>query len=115
MSLVPALDLSGPAAVYRIHAVRDLLYIGVTRNVEKRLAWHERFSPWWPPPLEVRHAADWFACRSDADLAEAIAIVREDPRHNARRDKCRFVGGRWVDLATFPSPVPLVPAHLLAG
>jgi hypothetical protein len=110
VSCVPALDLSGPAAVYRVYAARDLLYIGLTRNVEKRLAWHAQFSPWWPSPLEVRHTAEWFACRSDAALAEAIAIVRENPRHNARRDRCRCVGGRWVDLATFPTPVPMVSA-----
>jgi hypothetical protein len=110
MSLILPPDLSGPSAVYWVRAAGDLLYIGVTKNVEKRLAQHAKLSPWWPAPWEVGYTAEWFANRSDAELAERIAIFWEHPRHNRRRDRFRTVGDRLVDLATCPRPSPLVPA-----
>ena len=106
-SLVPA-DLSGPSAVYRIFFGRELLYIGYARDVYKRMAEHARLSPWWPPlGRGITHTAEWFASRDEAALAEAIAIVRENPRHNKRRDRYRWVGGEVIDLATCPLPTPI--------
>lgn len=57
-----------------------LLYVGITANLDERLAHHERFKPWWPQVAEKR--VEWFDTRPPALVAELTAIKTEHPLHN---------------------------------
>lgn len=58
----------------------ELLYIGVTSNLFRRTAEHERSSPWFRDiaRIDLRH----FDSREDAIEAEDRAISNEKPKHN---------------------------------
>lgn len=73
-------------AVYRIYdgPGGNLLYVGLTLNVDTRLASHRR-RDWWPETPDV--AVQWFDGRVDAKAAEWAAIRDESPRHNIVRPK----------------------------
>lgn len=57
-----------------------LLYVGITANLEDRLAHHERNKPWWPEVFS-KHI-EWFDTRPPARAAELKAILEERPIHN---------------------------------
>jgi hypothetical protein len=68
-------------SLYRVFDVDgDLLYVGISRSVLRRIAGHSEGSPWWREvaSIQVRHLAD----RSTAAAAEKDAIVNERPRYN---------------------------------
>ena len=69
-----------------VYTARDVagnvLYVGVTRNVERRMKAHRRSSRWWRlhSTLEVEE----FATLEEAADAEDRAICRHDPPFNVR-------------------------------
>lgn len=68
-------------AVYRCYnAAGVLLYVGLTSDLTQRLADHARLKPWWHEVNEVTQTL--YLTRSDAEVAEAIAIRDESPQHN---------------------------------
>lgn len=70
-----------PTALYRhFNAADELLYIGISLSVAARLSGHRNASPWYTQVTRI--TVDWYACRSDAILAEELAIKRERPKHN---------------------------------
>lgn len=70
-----------PTAVYRLHnASRELLYVGITANLDQRFADHRSDKPWWP---EVKWASvEWFEDRPTAAQAEAEQLAAENPPYN---------------------------------
>ena len=70
-----------PHAVYRLYdAEWTLLYVGVTVNLPKRMAWHACQQSWWP---QVAHRTSvWYGNEWDGRKAEAEAIDAENPVHN---------------------------------
>lgn len=69
--------------VYRFYdAEGRLLYVGISLNLEGRLAKHRR-REWWPEV--VRCDVEWFEDRRGAKAAERAAIAEEDPIHNVTR------------------------------
>lgn len=53
-------DKYGPHTVY-VHLTADgrVLYVGCTKDMEKRQATHLREAPWWPEVAEVREIGTW--------------------------------------------------------
>jgi predicted GIY-YIG superfamily endonuclease len=71
--------------VYRFYDIDDaLLYVGLSMNLEGRLAKHRRRA-WWPQV--VRQEVEWFAGREAAKAAERAAIRAENPIHNIVRPR----------------------------
>lgn len=58
----------------------DLLYIGITRRLDKRIDAHQSTSAWGRSA--ARWSAESFPTRAAAEEAEALAIAAEVPRHN---------------------------------
>ena len=70
-----------PHYVYRIfNRAGDLLYIGCTVNVEKRLKQHRR-KEWWPRPFASVMVDGPYPDRNAGRAAEDVAIETEHPRH----------------------------------
>lgn len=67
--------------VYRLYGQHDqLLYIGVSGNLKKRMQQHRRDKKWWSEV--TRTVSQCFDSREEAELAEAEAIASERPLHN---------------------------------
>lgn len=81
-------------AVYRFFdADGQLLYLGITHDLEERWKAHERNQPWW---LDVsRREFTWCESRADAELIEVTATAAERPRYD--RSGRRATGGEWDD------------------
>jgi hypothetical protein len=77
-------------AVYRFFDSNgDLLYLGITHDLEERWATHERIQPWW---LDVaRRECTWYDTRTEAERIEATATAVEKPRYD--RSGQRTAGG----------------------
>jgi hypothetical protein len=58
----------------------DLVYVGVTNHLPKRLTQHRNDKPWWSVVTDVR--IQHFDSRDEASAAEAVAIKDEDPLYN---------------------------------
>lgn len=73
-----------PTCVYRIYdgPEGDLLYVGLSMNIDGRIAKH-RSSGWWPEHADI--AVQWFDGREAAKSAERRAIVEEGPIYNIAR------------------------------
>lgn len=72
-----------PTCVYRFYDSSDvLLYVGLTMNLEGRLAKHRR-RKWWKDVEWID--VSWYDNRSLAKDAEADAIWNEFPLHNIVR------------------------------
>ena len=70
-----------PTALYRFFdADGDLLYVGITRNLNLRLTQHAADKPWWASV--ARKTLVWYPSRSDAAHAEGKAIREERPQFN---------------------------------
>lgn len=70
-----------PTAVYRLYdAAGQLLYVGVSCELEKRWATHRRGKSWWPAVAEKQIV--WHPNRVSALLEESAAIEDEGPAHN---------------------------------
>lgn len=60
----------------------DLLYVGITMDVESRFRDHRREKQWWP---EVRTITlEHFSDRATLKSAEQAAILREQPMFNVQ-------------------------------
>lgn len=69
--------------VYRIYnSSNELIYIGCTHHVPKRLNVHRQLM-WWAPQIETVKA-DTYADRVSAHAAEKAAIYAENPKWNIR-------------------------------
>lgn len=89
---------------HHVYRVRDkvgrLLYVGVTRDVRKRLAEHRRDSwPWWD--AYASHDSESFPDRGSAEKAEQAAIATERPALNVfhAADRASWKARGWL-LAT---------------
>ena len=80
VELVPA-GASDRTALYRLYdAEGELLYVGITRNPERRFAEHAADKPWWP--LVTRRNVEWYEKRKHALAAKEAAIKKHEPYHN---------------------------------
>lgn len=69
--------------LYRMYDAKDgLLYIGITTNLEDRMADHRGFKGWWREVSTIK--LEHFPTRSSAEDAERLAIETEVPRWNVR-------------------------------
>lgn len=72
--------------VYRIFDVRgNLLYVGLTHDVSKRLRDHAGTKSWWAEVDPARTLVAPYPSHADAARAELAAIEAEGPRCNRRR------------------------------
>ena len=79
------------ACVYRAYDESGaILYVGSSKDLEKRLGQHRRSSQWWP--LAARIERDEFATIAEARAAEDEAIAVLDPPHN---DRGGHAHGSW--------------------
>lgn len=73
------------AIVYRLYDEHHaLLYVGVTNNVDRRMAEHSVDKVWWMEVADIEF--DCYGDREEAELEERIVIWQERPRYNIRRD-----------------------------
>lgn len=70
-----------PTAVYRFYdSENNLLYVGMTHDLDERWATHERIQPWW---LDVvRREFTWYDTRAAAEEVETTAAAVEKPRYH---------------------------------
>lgn len=67
--------------VYRCYCEhRSLLYVGVARDIDRRLAQHAATKPWWTDVDEV--LGDLYQTRRAALRVEAHCIKYDRPQHN---------------------------------
>lgn len=70
--------------LYRVYDVRDeLLYVGVTLDVEQRFAAHRQGKTWWADVATIR--LEHFGTRPELEAAEEAAIAAGRPVHNVQR------------------------------
>lgn len=73
--------LGGGWAVYELLSDSgELLYVGMSKCVGRRLASHESTKPWWPDVAEIRVRR--FAFKKDAQSKEKMRILCGEPLHN---------------------------------
>jgi hypothetical protein len=73
--------MNRPHVVYRLfNADGELLYVGMTCDVEQRFTYHRAVKPWWPDV--ANQTFEQFPDRESAEQAEVAAIRSEVPRHN---------------------------------
>ncbi|WP_205327017.1 GIY-YIG nuclease family protein [Glycomyces sp. YM15] len=84
--------------VYRcFDAAGDLLYVGMTKDLQQRMKAHQARSRWWD---EFDHCAEaQFIGRRAAAIAEALAIRDEAPKFNRRG-----VITEWATVRVEPAP-----------
>lgn len=77
-----------PTAVYRFSdAQGQLLYVGITHDLDERWRTHERSQPWW---LDVaQREFVWYATRAEAERIEATAAATEKPRYDRSGKRTR--------------------------
>ena len=66
--------------VYQLHSDTELLYVGYTRWLKRRLRDHRREKPWWPEVIEVR--SEEFATEDEARQREKELWVDGRPKYN---------------------------------
>lgn len=77
-----------PTAVYRFYSADgELLYVGVSMNLEGRLNSHKNWRERWQQ--FVRIELTWYPNRAEALAAETLAIETESPRWNATGSKVK--------------------------
>lgn len=70
-----------PTSLYRFYDADDqLLYVGISLNVFRRMAQHSERKTWWT--AVARSTVEWHPTREAALEAERIAIRDEKPLHN---------------------------------
>lgn len=95
--------MTATTALYRFYGAGDeLLYIGITNSIPRRLDQHSDSKPWYVEAtrIDVRH----FPTRSAALAAEMAAIKAEHPKYNivhnrdraARAARHKGPRGPWV-------------------
>lgn len=67
--------------LYRLfNSAGELLYIGITQDLNARFSWHAGHSPWWPEVADCR--TEFLPSRAELQAAELKAIDVERPRYN---------------------------------
>jgi predicted GIY-YIG superfamily endonuclease len=80
----------GPHILYRMFdADGDLLYIGMTNDIEFRLYMHANTKYWWRDVASISLNQD-SASRRELEDAERAAIKAECPRYNVMHNDERF-------------------------
>lgn len=98
--------------LYRVYAANsDLIYIGCTSNLHRRLA-HHRTQSWWAYQAE-RVVAKVYPDKRSARSAEADAIRGEQPRWNLkmRGSNLNWSQQMFVDYVTSATNQPWVTPH----
>lgn len=73
-----------PTALYRFYAADgELLYVGMTQDLETRWKSHERDKIWWNDVARKEHV--WIGTRAEAEALERTAIHTEHPRYDRTR------------------------------
>lgn len=81
---MPIAEVVNKPTVYRLYDGKGhLLYVGATINVGSRMVQHRRTQPWWARVRRISVAH--YPSRQEAEVAEALAIWRENPRFNVQR------------------------------
>jgi predicted GIY-YIG superfamily endonuclease len=89
-----------PTTLYRIfNKAGELIYIGITNNISKRLVHHASMSLWWP--LKDRVETQEFVSRRAAEAAERAAIRAEVPTYN----RCSVAVDERKQRGMAPPPV----------
>jgi hypothetical protein len=99
---LPAVTNTPPRyVVYRLYRRTDnaLIYIGSTGRWGLRMSQHEREQWWWPQVGNITFQD--CATRQEAYVVEDMAIVREKPLHNKRRNFAEKVAADVADEAAF--------------
>ena len=80
-------------AIYRLFSNSgELLYVGISMSPQTRIYQHSR-KPWYSQMDRSRTVVGpWFPDKAAARLAEATAIVAENPLHNRDRTAPEIVG-----------------------
>ena len=90
------------ADVYRCYDIEgNLLYVGCTINVHKRLGEHRPYAAWFP--MLARFTVDRYPTRRQALEVEGYAIIHERPLYNVTKNYsyAPTSGGR----REFPDPI----------
>lgn len=99
-----AARLAGRTALYRLfNTTGELLYVGVTNNLDVRYGAHATEKPWWHEVAERKVV--WFESRDEALATETRAINDEKPRYNilgTPRHRELSGGRRDVDIMAVP-------------
>lgn len=95
-----------PHTLYRpFDSSRNLLYVGITWDMEIRVRAHVKASPWWGDVADIEYQQ--FNNRADALAAEWRAIAEENPVHNKSRpmpeDVVRDSEGGIVQVLRVPT------------
>ena len=88
--------------VYRIFAATgELLYVGSTKDPDRRIAAHKNSSGWLSSECTI--SIDGPHRGSSADFIEGMAILCEKPKHNKNGRQCAQLPS--LDLAAVPQRV----------
>lgn len=89
---LPEVDPSTRAVVYIVHSgAGDLLYVGVTGDLRRRMYVHKCKSAWWAADIEI--TVESFASRVEADAREVDLIKALKPPHNHPRGVAIWISG----------------------
>lgn len=102
-----------PTAVYRLFDANDqLLYLGISSELTRRMRAHAKSKPWWADVAwdDVR----WYPNRAAAECEEERAIAAEVPKYNVRHHPDEPHGGHGPRGHRLDEDLPPV-RHLFAG
>jgi predicted GIY-YIG superfamily endonuclease len=89
--------------VYQLHSDTEFLYVGYTRELQRRLSQHRRTKPWWPEVTDIR--SEEFGTEDEARQREKEIWAAESPKYNRanpfltteeRKANRRAQEKRWV-------------------
>lgn len=87
--------------VYRVYGIHDeLLYVGYSVNVFRRLGQHKPYAVWYP--LADTVLVEQYANRAEACYVEAVAIRDEAPLHNVTIERAALYR---LTRTTSPTPI----------
>ncbi len=79
-----AIPSAGEFAVYWLYgADGTLLYMGMTRDVRRRMREHAGQRPWWPKVVKI--VTEVHPTPAKAEARENVAIYMDSPVHNVHR------------------------------
>jgi predicted GIY-YIG superfamily endonuclease len=89
-----------PHILYRFYdRTNVLLYIGITVNLEERMAKHAAEKDWWPRVDRSATRIEYYDSRRAALDAEREAIKAEKPLYNDQHNE-------WVEIEHHSAPLP---------
>lgn len=91
--------------LYRLFHEDELLYVGITLNIDQRLAAHRTQKTWWNDVTRV--GLEMHDSRESADHAETVAIQTENPRYN---EAPKVLKARHPATPTRPASYQPLPA-----